>query len=43
MCGTVIGGHAVPVFHGMGLSLPIFMVRLFKGLHLEAERMPCVN
>ncbi|KAF9650627.1 acetyl-CoA synthetase-like protein [Thelephora ganbajun] len=26
MCGTVISGHAVPVFHGMGLSLVMYMI-----------------
>ena len=43
MCGTIIGGHAVPVFHGMGLALLMFMVRLCQGLHPECERMFCVN
>ena len=28
MCGTVIGGHAVSPFHGMGLNLLMFTVRL---------------
>ena len=35
MCGTVIGGHAVPPFHVMGLILLWFTVRLFQGFHLE--------
>ena len=37
MCGTVISGHAVPVFHGMGLSLMMFTVRLFQGLRSKGE------
>ena len=43
MCGTIIGGHAVPVFHGMGLTLLMYMVRLCPGLRPEYERMFCVN
>ena len=43
MCGTIISGHAVPVFHGMGLTLLWFMVRLCQCLCLECERTFCVN
>ena len=37
MCGTVISGHAVPVFHGMGLSLLWFTVRQVQGSCLEGK------
>jgi hypothetical protein len=36
MCGTVISAHAVPVFHGMGLTLLMIMVRLFQASRPEA-------
>ena len=31
MCDTVISGHAAPVFHGIGLNLLVFTVRMFQG------------
>ena len=41
MCGTVIGGHAVSSFHGMGLRLLMFTVRLFRRSRSEGELMFC--
>jgi len=43
MCGTVIGGHAVSVFHGMALNLLMFTVRLLQGLRSEGERVSYFN
>lgn len=37
LCGTIVSAHAVPVFHGMGLGLLMYMVRPCQTLRLECE------